>query len=203
MGTIALILAVAAGLIVLVGYFVPAVAPFQSIVLNWSIILTAVAAIVGVFNLVLVHGNKIAQREKGRTYSAILLICLLGTFVIGLILGPDHVGMRLLVNAVIVPVEATLMALLAVTLVYASIRILRHRANVMSIVFLIAALLMLIASATVPLGQITFLNNDVRPWLQHVAALGGARGILLGVALGTLMTGLRVLFGAERPYGGK
>jgi hypothetical protein len=28
------------------------------------------------------------------------------------------------------------------------------------------------------------------------------RGILIGVALGALTTGLRVLFGADRPYGG-
>jgi hypothetical protein len=31
---------------------------------------------------------------------------------------------------------------------------------------------------------------------------GGARGLLIGIALGTLLTGLRVLFGADRPYGG-
>ncbi len=203
MGIAALVLAIAAGLIVLVGYFVPAVAPIQSIVLNWSIILAGVATLVGVFNLVLVHGNKVAQREKGRVYSAILLICLFATLIFGLVLGPDQQAMRLLVNGIIVPVEATLMALLAVTLVYASIRLLRQRANVMSIVFLATALIMLVASATIPFGEIGMLNSGLRPWFQHVLALGGARGILIGVALGTLTIGLRVLLGTERPYGGK
>jgi len=203
MQILALILAVATGLIVLIGYFIPAVAPIQGIVLNWAIILAGAAALVGVFNLILVHGTKVAQREKGAVYSAILLVCLFGTFVLGLVLGPSHPGMRLLVNGVIVPVEATLLALLAVTLVYASIRLLRRRTNLMSIIFLVTALLMLAASATLPFGEIGFLNNFVRPWFQHVLALGGARGILLGVALGTLLTGLRVLFGIERPYGGK
>jgi hypothetical protein len=33
-----------------------------------------------------------------------------------------------------------------------------------------------------------------------VPTLAGVRGILLGVALGTIATGLRVLMGAERPY---
>ena len=203
MAIVALVLAVLTGLLVLVGYFVPAVAPIRSIILNWSIILAGVAALVGVGNLILVHGTKIAQREKGSVYSAILMICLLGTLGIGLFLGPDHPGMRLLVNAVIVPVEATLMALLSVTLLYASIRLLRRRTNVMSIVFLASAVLMLVASATVPYGQIGLLNDAVRPWFQRVLSLGGARGILIGVALGTLTTGLRVLFGTERPYGGK
>jgi hypothetical protein len=203
MRTVALILAILTGLVVLAGYFIPALAPVQSIILSWAIILAGTAAIVGVFNLVLVHGNKIAQREKGVAYSVILLICLFATFVFGLALGPDHPGMRLLVNGIIVPVEATLMALLAITLLYASIRLLRRRANTMSILFLATALLMMIASATLPYGEIGVLNNFLRPWFQHVVALGGARGILLGVALGTLLTGLRVLIGAERPYGGK
>lgn len=201
MRIIALILAVVTGLIVLVGYFVPAVAPIQAIFLNWAIILAGAATLVGVLNLILVHGNKVAQREKGGVYSAILLVCLFATFVFGLVLGPDHPGMRLLVNGIIVPVEATLMALLAVTLLYASIRLLRRRTNVMSIVFLGTALLMLIASATLPFGEIGVLNNFLHPWFQHVLAMGGARGILIGVALGTLTTGLRVLLGAERPYG--
>ena len=199
----ALVIAVLTGLLVLAGYFIPALAPVQAIVLNWSIILAGTAALVGVFNLILVHGTKVAQREKGAVYSGVLLLCLFATFVIGLVIGPDHPGMRLLVTSIIVPVEATLMALLAVTLVYASIRLLRRRTNLMSVVFLATALLMLLASATLPFGEIGILNNMLRPWVQHVLALGGARGILIGVALGTLTTGLRVLFAADRPYGGK
>lgn len=203
MRIIALVLAVVTGLTVLVGYFVPGLAPVQAILLNWTIILAGAATLVGILNLVLVHGTKIAQREKGGIYSAVLLLCLFATFVFGLVLGPDHPGMRLLVNAVIVPVEATLMALLAVTLLYASIRLLRRRTNTMSVIFLGTALLMLVASATLPFGEVGALNNFLRPWFQHVLSMGGARGILIGVALGTLTTGLRVLLGADRPYGEK
>lgn len=161
----ALVLAVLAGLIVLIGYFIPALAPIQSLLLTWTIILAGAAALVGVFNLILVHGNKITRREKGGIYSAILLICLFASFVFGLALGPDHPAMHLLVNAIIVPVEATLMALLAVTLLYASIRLLRRRADVMTIVFIVTALIMLVASATLPFGEIGALNNFLRPWI--------------------------------------
>lgn len=203
MRIVALVLAVLTGLIVLVGYFVPVLAPIQIILLNWAIILAGMAALVGVFNLILVHATKIAQREKGTVYSAILLICLVATLLFGIALGPNDNNMRLLVNAIIVPAEASLMALLAVTLLYASIRLLRRRANLMSILFIVTAILMLAGSATLPFGEIGALNNFLRPWFQHVLALGGARGILIGVALGTLTTGLRVLFGVDRPYGGK
>jgi hypothetical protein len=201
MHIVAVVLAIAAGLIILVGYFVPALAGLQSLLLGWAIILAGAAAIVGVFNLVLVHANRISAREKGHNYSTILVICLLGTFIFGLAMGPTHPDMRLLINAVVVPVEASLMALLAVSLVYASVRLLRRRATPMSLVFLATAVVMLIASATLPFGEAGVLNGFVRPWFQHVLALGGARGILIGMGLGTLATGLRVLLGADRPYG--
>lgn len=203
MQIVALVFAVVAGLIILLGYFLPALMPLQGIVLNWAVILAGGAAIVGVFNLVLVHGNKITRREKGAAYSAILLVSLFATFVFGLALQPSHPAMQAVVNGIIVPVEASLMAVLAVTLLYASIRLLRRRPDLMSIVFIGTAVVMLISSATLPFGEIGPLNNLLRPWMQHVLSLAGARGILIGVALGALTTGLRVLAGADRPYGGK
>ncbi|MGZ6347441.1 MAG: hypothetical protein ACXWNC_07755 [Anaerolineales bacterium] len=203
MRTIAVALAIATGLLVLLGYFLPPLAGVQSLLLNWTIILAGVAALVGVFNLISVHGDKIRRGEKGNIYSILLLVSLFATFMFGIGLGPDDPNIRLLAEAVIFPVEAALMALLAVTLLYASIRLLRRRTDLMSMVFLATAGIMLFASATLPFGEISPLNNVLRPWLQQVLALGGARGILIGVALGTLTTGLRVLFGEDRPYGGK
>ena len=95
------------------------------------------------------------------------------------------------------------MALLSVTLLYAAIRLLRRRPDVMSIVFLLVAAVMLAASATLPFGEVTLFSGVLRPWVADVLALGGTRGLLIGIALGTLTTGLRVVFGADRPYGGK
>jgi hypothetical protein len=182
---------------------VPALAGVQSLLLSWAIILTGAATIVGVTNLVMVHTGKISRRESGGAYSAVLLLFFFVTFVLGLALGPDHPDMRQFVNAIIVPAESSLMALLAFSLVYAGVRLLRRRLNTMSVVFLATAVLMLVASATLPFGEVGALNSFIRPWFQHVLALGGARGMLIGVALGTLLTGLRVLVGADRPYGGK
>ena len=201
MHVVAVVFAVLAGVFILAGYYVPALAGLQNLLLSWAIILAGAAAIVGVFNLVLVHADRINARARGGVYSAILLICLLGTFIFGLAMGPSHPDMRLLINAVVVPVEASLMALLAVSLIYASARLLRRRANLMSVVFLLTAVVMLIASATLPFGEAGVLNGFLRPWFQHVLALGGARGILIGMGLGALVTGLRVLLAADRPYG--
>ena len=205
MRVITAIVAIAVGVLVLLGYFFPAlpyVQDIQALLLNWAMLMIAAAAIVGVLNLVFVHADKIRRREKGNLYSAILIIFLFGTFLLGLILPPGHEIMRLILNGVIFPVEAALMGILTITLLYAAVRLLRRRADFTTIVFLVTAVLVLFGSATLPFGENIPVFSGLATWIREVLAVGGARGILIGVSLGTLLTGLRVLFGIDRPYGG-
>jgi len=195
------VIAIAAGILILGGYFFPALEGMQTLLLNWAIILTGVAALVGIFNLISVHADKVRRGEKGGIYSALLVVSLVVTFFLGIILRPEHSAMKSLMNGVIIPSEAALMGILTISLLYAAIRLLRRRVDVMSIVFLLTAVLLLFGSATLPFGDIPLFGTLSR-WVTQVWALGGVRGILIGVALGTLTTGLRVLFGADRPYGG-
>ena len=37
-------------------------------------------------------------------------------------------------------------------------------------------------------------------WLENVVALAGMRGLLIGIALGTITLSIRILAGWERPY---
>jgi hypothetical protein len=101
---------------------------------------------------------------------------------------------------VLKPVEASLLALLAVVLVYAGARLLSRRLHPFSVIFLGTAVIMILGAAALPALEIIGLG-ELRSWIANVWAIGGARGILLGVALGVVATGLRVLMGADRPYG--
>jgi hypothetical protein len=202
MRVVNIVIAIAFGILVLLGYFIPQFASIQTLLLNWAMILAGAAALVGIFNLISVHTNKIRQREKNTLYSFTLLVGLIATFLFGLVLGPNHASMGILVNGIVMPAEAMLMGLLTVTLLYAAIRLLRRRTDLMSIVFLVTAVLVLLGIATLPFGNMPVFS-DLRLWITQVWAVGGARGILIGVALGTLTTGLRVLSGWDRPYGGK
>lgn len=194
--------AIAAGLIVLLGYFYPAqLADFRLILINWAIIIAAMAVLIGIYNLIAVQMEKIRTRQKGSIYGALLVISLIITFGLGLILGPEHPYMRLTVDAIIVPVEASLMAILAVTLIYASIRLLRRRLDVTSVLFLIVAVIFLLAIIPIPSDAVNAFQGIVLQ-VTGMFSRGGARGLLIGIALGTLLTGLRVLFGIDRPYGG-
>lgn len=194
--------AIAAGLLVLFGYFIP-VSPllqFRVALVGWAIIMAAVAVLVGVFNLFSVHWHKIRTRQKNSAYSILLIFSLFATAVLGVI-GTNSPVLSFVLDAIIVPAEAALMALLAITLVYASARLLRRRADVMSFIFLGIAIVILLVSAPLPFGKIP--GSDLVEWfITHFFAVAGARGILIGVALGALTTGLRVLFGIDRPYGG-
>jgi hypothetical protein len=205
MRIITVFIAVVSGFVVLAGYFLtgffPVLADVQTLLLNWAVILAGTAVFVGVFNLITVHTDKVRRHEKGSIYSAFLVIFLAVTFLLGLALRPEHTVMRVVVSGIIIPVEAMLMGLLTISLLYSAIRLLRRRADMMSVIFLIMAALIMIGSATLPFVNIPLLGTLSR-WMTQVLALGGARGILIGVALGTLLTGLRVLFGIDRPYGG-
>lgn len=197
------IIAIIAGLFVLLGYFFPSIfGGVQATFIGWAIILAAFALLLGILNLALVHWKKIKTKAPGNIYSSVLLISLILTIVLASISGPTG-GLSLwLFNNFQVPVEISLLAVLAIILVYAGARLLIRRPRWNTILFLVTVLLVLLGS--VPLlfiGEIAPLSV-IRNWLTQVPAIAGARGLLLGVALGTVATGLRILIGADRPYGG-
>jgi hypothetical protein len=196
--------AIAFGLLVLLGYFIPVeiLLEIRLVLVQWAVILAAVAVLVGVLNLLGVHWHKIRTRQKGTAYSFLLIVSLFASAVLGIFLGTNNPTLEFFLEAIIIPTEAALMALLAVTLVYASARLLRRRVDIMTFIFLGVAVVVLLAAAPLPFGKIPFLSDLVLPWITQVFATAGARGILIGVALGALTTGLRVLFGIDRPYGG-
>ena len=196
------VFAIASGVIVLLGYFFP-IAELDQLrlqLIDWAVLIAGMAVLIGIGNLIAVQWEKIRTRQKGSLYGVLLILSLGITFGLGLLLGPNDPFMRLAVDAVMVPVEASLMAILAVTLIYASIRLFRRRVDVTTVLFLLTAVLFLLAVMPTPFGAIP--GDWIITQFGGMLSRGGARGLLLGIALGTLLTGLRVLLGIDRPYGG-
>jgi len=199
-------LAILFGTLVLLGYVfeIPALQSIRNLLMQWSVILSAAALLLGLVNMLSVHWNKVGAQEKGWPYSALLLLALLGTFIVGLIFGPDSAILSALFNDVQQPVEASLVALLAVTLTVAAFRLVARRRNASSIVFAVSALVVLLGTGPWLVGgdgSWFQTMGALRAWWSQVWAAGAARGLLLGVALGATVTGLRVLLGSDRPYG--
>jgi hypothetical protein len=194
-----------AGAIVLLSYFLPDL-PYLAEVSQWlkrtAVLLSAAALLVGLVNLIGVHLGKIGGQEKGWAYSALLVVMLAVTFTLGMLFGLDNRAVVSLFRYVQLPVEATLIALLAISLTAAGYRLIARRPNPFNIVFMVSAVVFILGSAPwLILPGLAEPFGVLRTWLAEVWAVGGARGLLLGVALGSITAGLRVLLAADRPYG--
>jgi hypothetical protein len=198
---ISTLVAMATGAALLLSFFFTGLEEQRTLILGWVILLAAVALILGLANLVIVHFHKI-QAGEGRVVSFVLITALLVTFTITLLQGSTGIIPAWLFNYVQVPMESSLMALLAVTLTLAAARALQQRSDLMSVVFIGILLILLAGSAPLFGLEIPWFTRSLAPYFGRVLSAGAMRGLLIGVGLGTLATGLRVLLGIDRPYGG-
>jgi hypothetical protein len=202
-------IAMGVGIIVLAGYFIPGITDIRFILLRTGLVLAAVALLVGIINLLTVHFKKLGAESENSGYSLILVISLLVTLVIGVIdmvqtytVGrPNFQMTNWAFTNIQLPIETSLLGVTAVSLTYAAANILRKRMDLFSICFFFVILLVLLGSFSIPVAPLPILQA-IREWIVRVPALGGARGLLLGIALGTIATGIRILMGTDRPYGG-
>ena len=196
------------GVLTLLGYFIP-VAFFQlqlqPFLIHWAIFIGVIALILGVFNLMQVHWRRAFSSKAGWGYSLILVLSLLLTFVVVLYFefpNPASEPVLWVVRYLQIPLEASLSAVVAFVLLAAGARLLFRRRNMMSLIFLGTALLVILAAIPWPPLPVKELEDVKQALLSipSILASGGGRGILIGMSLGAAATGLRVIFGIDRPY---
>ena len=198
------LLAIVSGLVVLLGIFFPTsiFALLQISALQLVVILAAFASLIAIANLVMVHWNKIFADPRQGIYSAVLLVGFLCVVFVGIVFSPANKFFTLLSSTVIFTVESSLLALLCLSLAIACFKLFQKRRNTMAIIFGISTIIFLLTLSGF------FTTESQFTWLKPILAfinilpLAGARGILLGISIGAIVTGLRVLIGADRPYSG-
>ncbi len=199
------VVAIAIGVLILLGTFfnLPILVTARTLLLEWAILLAAFALLVGAWNLISVHWGKVRSMQPGGVYSAIVLISFVITLIAAILSGgPTGPWSQWIFNNVQVPIETSLVAVLSVVLIFSIIRLFRRRIDTFSIVFLVTVLLVLLGSTPLLFaGESTGLSV-VRDFIVQVLATAGGRGLLLGIALGTLAVGVRILIGSDRPYQG-
>jgi hypothetical protein len=211
-----LLTAVAAGfgLIALLGYLIadePNLRALRVLLLGWASVLAALAVWIGALNLMRVHFRKMLDQTTGWAYSLFVVLGFALAFVAAVIpsvlstaspLGGQLVRFNdLFFQHVLSASGAALSALLVFFLVFAGYRVLRRKPNVISITFVIFVVLGLMAISPTLVGIPDFGMRDVLTTLVQLPALAGARGLLIGIALGIIATGLRLLMAMDRPYG--
>ena len=173
---------------------------WRVILVEWAVIVTAFAFLLGMFNILRVHSGQVFRRHPSWPYSMALLFAMLLAVIPPML--PESMPIRetldhIVFDYIISPPGASLAALLVFTLALAAFRLLRTRLSSAAMLFLAIVVVLLLGST--PLVGLEWLAG-IRDWIVNVPGMAGMRGLLLGVALGTVITAIRVLLTIERPY---
>jgi hypothetical protein len=163
-----------------------------------AVIVVAFALLLGLLNVLVVHLRRISRREEGWFYS-IALIAMAVVVMIAGISSAETSAVTWIFDHIQFPLQAATFSLLAFFVATAAYRGLRIR-SLEAVAFVVAAVVVLIGQ--VPVGRhLGEFVPALKDWILNVPATAGVRGIIIGVALGTIATGVRVLMGFDRPYG--
>ena len=194
------VIAIATGLLTLIGLLANHSA--VNFLLDWAAFLAALALLLGVVNLFVVHAHRLVAKQS--IYSLFLLASMVIVLFLGITDGRQAVGLAQAFDWIQRPLEAALASLLAFFLVGAIVRLVQQRGNRWSWLFvgtvIIILLTSVLTSANLVPPAISTAAMQVRTFIDGLVVTSGIRGLLIGVALGTIMLSLRFLVGLERPY---
>lgn len=204
----ATVLAGAAGLLILIDSAGTGgvVAPVAFTLINWAAVLVALALLVGILSVTGSHMRRVFGRQQDWGYSVVLLMAMLIVIVVGILgvpgvlLLPPNLAeepIRRVFDAVYVPLTSSMLALLAFFSLSAMVRAIQRRKADVRVIVIVALVVLLV--------QMPFLAQqplvaDTLQWINQYVAMAGARGLLIGVAIGALVTSMRVLLGFDQPY---
>lgn len=194
-------IAIVFGLLTLMSLILPVPLELGTVLLGWAAFLAAIALLLGVVNLLIVHLNRTIY---GRNfYSFVLVGSMIAVFTLAYFV-PEQLT-TVAFHWIQAPMEAALASLLAIFLPLAGFRMLKNNPGGWSLLFLLTAILILLGNTLPNLSpllpaSLTTLSQQVNEAIHTLIVTSGMRGILIGVALGTITFSIRLLIGAERPY---
>jgi hypothetical protein len=198
--------------------------------LAWGTVFFSVAFLLGIGNLVRISLKQISTRHPDWPYKALLLVVLFGYLAVGMleihqvldpipnvdatgaaVLGPDgaptfdaNARRDWIYERIFMPLQATMFSLLAFYIASAAFRAFRAR-SLESTLLLTAGAMDMIGQVPIPPrlpGAEFIVDYSVRiqVFLMAYVNAAGQKAIIMGAALGTLATGLRIVLGIERSY---
>lgn len=223
-----LIIVFLTGVLLIVTFFIPH-EPFGSLeqrFLVWFSIVSGFTMLLGLDSLTRYHLIKIRNKVSGWGYSIVLLVGLFLTLGLGFYSwakyqSPFALGspFMYLYTYIIIPLQATMFALLAFFIASAAYRAFRARTSEATMLLVAATLVML---GRVPLGgwlwqklidlidlipgiNLAGLRNleifaRINDWIMDIPQTAAKRGIYIGIVLGGIAMSIRIILGIERSY---
>lgn len=179
--------------------------------INKTVLITGFFAyLLGVISVTAPHFRKMAAQTDGWGYSAVLFIGLAIGLGAGLASRAQFVTAQGALTAfgwmysnMLYPLQSAIYSLLGFYVVSASYRSFRIKSGPAFVMFAAAAILLCgrVPATQALLGGVNWLA-PLMEWLLNVPAVAARRGIMIGIALGSIALSVKILTGLERKYMG-
>jgi len=200
--TIPLAIVLIMGITMMVQFFIPhpVSVGYYDLTTKWIRIVGAFALVLGTGSFIMFHSDKVRRRRQGWYYSIVALVAMVVTAVIGLGWGikPGSILQNVIYANFLVPLNASMFAILAFYMASAAYRAFRARTKEAALLLVAAFIVML---GMVPIGaSIWGKLPELAEWVLSVPNMAAKRAIIFGVALGGIATSLKVILGIERGW---
>lgn len=174
-----------------------------ALLVDYGLIVGAFALILGVANVLLVHARHARARAPGWLASIMLIVVVLGLLIVGMQgangsdTGPNSAIIAFTFDYILVPLQAATFSLLAFFILHVAYQGLRVT-SWESFFLLLGVTIVIIGS--LPLGGNSSALAAFKDFFLSVPVTAGARGIVLGIAMGVIATSMRLLFDGHRYF---
>ncbi len=161
---------------------------------DWVLVMTTFSLGTGVISLVLYHSNRIAKKQKRYYLSFVTLVT-----VVVMAVGCFYIETRsILYGTLYAGLATAILGFTSFTQYTALFRAFRVR-NIEALIFTICAgfAIMLYAPIFETVAPIT---AQIGIWIMDIPSSGANKGIILGIAIGTIALAIRSLTGKETSY---
>ncbi len=199
------IIAISAGVFILYGYYSQneMVIVWHDLLIHWTIGLWGFFILVGVITLLINYLRKTLSKKKNENAAWLVVMGFLTTTILYFLFQVfSFEGLSSFYRTFQVPFETSIMGMISITLIGIGFNAFRSRRGFFITVFAISSLVYLLFYSGVALAlfRVPWMGSLLGA-LQLLPSIG-MRGLLIGIALGGLIAGVRVLLGMDRPYNG-